>query len=504
MSSRAPSTTASSSLRVRVGHLRRVWGVFRQQPRAIWWTFAALHAAVFVALTPLMLRGGAEGDLPLYRTWATGALSEGRWPVMDFAWVYPAGALLPVVLPNVLGESLYQLVWLLLVTAANAASLWLLTDRGRRTVDAPAAWWWLLVLFLLSPVAFLRLEAFSAPAVVAALLLLGTRPRVAGALLAAATWVKVWPAAVIAAVVVASRGRATVVRACLWVTLVVVAVVAVGGGLSSVDSFVTMQSDRALQLEAPLATPWLWMAMLRVPGASVYENVGLATREVMGPGDTWAVHGSTQAMGVVMIVLVGLLAVAAAGRARAGRAGVAPAGAGRAGVVPAGADGAARAGHESRLVLLGALTLTITLIVFNKVGSPQYVLWIAPVVAAGLWADAAAFRAPARIVAWAAGLTTLVFPVLYLPLIDLDPVAVAVLGVRNVLLVALFGWCVLRLVEEALAAWGRELPPRSWSRRVRSVRVPVPVAVLADTASASASSASTSSGVHSRGARRSS
>ncbi len=486
-------------------HLRRVWGLFRRQPRAIWWTFAALHAAVFVALTPLMLRGGAEGDLPLYRTWATGALSEGRWPVMDFAWVYPAGALLPVVLPNVLGESRYQLVWLLLVTAANAASLWLLTDRGRRTVDAPAAWWWLLVLFLLSPVAFLRLEAFSAPAVVAALLLLGTRPRVAGALLAAATWVKVWPAAVIAAVVVASRGRATVVRACLWVTLVVVAVVAVGGGLSSVDSFVTMQSDRALQLEAPLATPWLWMAMLGVPGASVYENVGLATREVMGPGDTWAVHGSTQAMGVVMVLLVGLLAVAAAGRARAGRTGAAPAGAGRAGVAPAGVDGTAHAGHESRLVLLGALTLTITLIVFNKVGSPQYVLWIAPVVAAGLWADAAAFRAPARLVAWAAGLTTLVFPVLYLPLIDLNPVAVAVLGARNVLLVVLFCWCVLRVVEEALAAWGRELPPRWWSRRVRSVRVPV--AVLADATAASSASSATSapsSAVHSRGARRSS
>jgi hypothetical protein len=505
VSSRAPWTTASSSRGARegLGHLRRVWGLFRQQPRAIWWTFVALHAAVFVALTPLMLRGGAEGDLPLYRTWATGALSEGRWPVMDFAWVYPAGALLPVVLPNVLGESLYQLVWLLLVTAANAASLWLLTDRGRRTVDAPAAWWWLLVLFLLSPVAFLRLEAFSAPAVVAALLLLATRPRVAGALLAAATWVKVWPAAVVAAVVVASRGRAVVVRACLWVTLVVVAVVAVGGGLSSVDSFVTMQSDRALQLEAPLATPWLWMAMLGVPGASVYENVGLATREVMGPGDTWAVHGSTQAMGVVMVVLVGLLAVAAAGRARvvrsqAGRAGRAPR-VRRAARV--GSDAGTVSGHEPRLVLLGALTLTITLIVFNKVGSPQYVLWIAPVVAAGLWADPAAFRAPARIVAWAAGLTTLVFPVLYLPLIDLDPVAVAVLGTRNVLLVVLFGWCVLRLVEEALAAWGRELPPRWWSGRLRSAPVPA-VAAAASADVAAASPATSLSAVHSRGARR--
>jgi peptidoglycan/LPS O-acetylase OafA/YrhL len=60
-----------------------------------------------------------------------------------------------------------------------------------------------------------------------------------------------------------------------------------------------------------------------------------------------------------------------------------------------------------------------------------------------------------------------------------------VLGVRNVLLVALFGWCVLRLVEEALAAWGRELAP-----------------VLADLAPAS--SAPSSPAAHSQVARRSS
>jgi hypothetical protein len=58
--------------------------------------------------------------------------------------------------------------------------------------------------------------------------------------------------------------------------------------------------------------------------------------------------------------------------------------------------------------------------------------------------------------------------VLYLALIDLQPVAVLVLGARNALLVALFAWCVLRLAEEALAAWGRELPPRWWARRVRA------------------------------------
>jgi hypothetical protein len=410
------------------------WAVIRHHPHAIWWAFAALHGTVMLALTPLMVAGDVTGDLPLYRSWASGALADGRWPVLDYDWVYPAGALGPIVLSNILGESLYQFVWLLLLTAANAGGVWLLTDRGRKTVDATAAWWWLLILFLLAPVGFLRLEGFSAPMVVAALLLLATRPRVAGVLLAVATWIKVWPAAVIAAAVAVSRSRGTIVGAGVATSAAIVGLVVVGGGASHLDSFVTMQSSRGLQLEAPMSMPWVWLSMLGVPGSSVYENVGLATNEVMGPGDSWLIEGSTGFMLGVLIVLALLTAVAARG-------------------LP-GARRGARAVDETGVVLLGALALTTTFVTLNKVGSPQYVLWIAPVVAVGLALRPEQFRVPSVLVAWTAGLTTLVFPILYLALLDLNPFAVVVLTVRNALLVVLFGWCVLRVLSEALAAVG--------------------------------------------------
>jgi hypothetical protein len=410
------------------------WAVIRHHPHAIWWAFAALHGTVMLALTPLMVAGDVTGDLPLYRSWASGALADGRWPVLDYDWVYPAGALGPIVLSNILGESLYQFVWLLLLTAANAGGLWLLTDRGRKTVDATAAWWWLLILFLLAPVGFLRLEGFSAPMVVAALLLLATRPRVAGVLLAVATWIKVWPAAVIAAAVAVSRRRGTILGAGVATSAAIVGLVVVGGGASHLDSFVTMQSSRGLQLEAPMSMPWVWLSMLGVPGSSVYENVGLATNEVMGPGDSWLINGSTGFMLGVLIVLALLTAVAARG-------------------LP-GARRGARAVDETGVVLLGALALTTTFVTLNKVGSPQYVLWIAPVVAVGLALRPEQFRVPSVLVAWTAGLTTLVFPILYLALLDLNPFAVVVLTVRNALLVVLFGWCVLRVLSEALSAVG--------------------------------------------------
>jgi hypothetical protein len=410
------------------------WAVIRHHPHAIWWAFAALHGTVMLALTPLMVAGDVTGDLPLYRSWASGALADGRWPVLDYDWVYPAGALGPIVLSNILGESLYQFVWLLLLTAANAGGVWLLTDRGRKTVDATAAWWWLLILFLLAPVGFLRLEGFSAPMVVAALLLLATRPRVAGVLLAVATWIKVWPAAVIAAAVAVSRRRGTIVGAGVATSAAIVGLVVVGGGASHLDSFVTMQSSRGLQLEAPMSMPWVWLSMLGVPGSSVYENVGLATNEVMGPGDSWLIQGSTGFMLGALIVLALLTAVAARG-------------------LP-GARRGARAVDETGVVLLGALALTTTFVTLNKVGSPQYVLWIAPVVAVGLALRPEQFRVPSMLVAWTAGLTTLVFPILYLALLDLNPFAVVVLTVRNALLVVLFGWCVLRVLSEALSAVG--------------------------------------------------
>ena len=102
-------------------------------------------------------------------------------------------------------------------------------------------------------------------------------------------------------------------------------------------------------------------------------------------------------------------------------------------------------GLEQRLILVASFALTAALIVFNKVGSPQYMLWLAPIVAVGLIVDPQAWRKAAG---WLAGVcfaTTLVFPVLYMPLIDGDPFSAGVLLARNVMVVGLFVWSVVVL-----------------------------------------------------------
>ena len=406
--------------------------------------FVAFHAAYVLALLPLIITGGTEGDLPLYRLWAQDAV-QGTWPIVDFEWVYPAGALFPVVFPIVLGPYLYQLVWLLMLTAANWLAVAAIAGaRLQRRSAYPAAWYWILSILLLAPVSMLRLEGVAAPLAIAGLVWVSRRPIVAGALIAAATWIKVWPAAIAAAVVAVCRSRWWVALGGLAASAVIAVAVVVAGGASNLFSFLTIQGARAPQLEAPVATPWVWATIWEVPGARIRQNYELATREVIG-------HGAMAAGEVVGWLMIAAFVAIALLLIRARMTWVA---------------GAARAGAaEGQLVVLGAFAMTAALIVFNKVGSPQYMLWLAPIVAVGLLVDPERWRTPARWMAATSLLTTLVFPIFYMPLVRADPFAATLLLARNVLLVGLFAWSVQAL-------WRLAMPRRA--PRTVSIALPRP------------------------------
>ena len=418
-----------------------------QRPRTLIWAFVAQHVVFFLALAPMMLTGQVLGDLPLYRQWAEMGFDHGLWQGIDSEWVYPIGALGPIILANIGGPHLYQFMWYFMTVLLNAAAVAVLTNFGRRISGYKAAWWFLAASFLLSPVGMLRLEGLTAPLVIMGLVLLARRPIVAAVLLSVATWIKVWPAAVVLAIVVASRRRVTMVVTGVVVTALIAASVWMLGGLRYLTGFVTEQTDRALQLEAPVSTPWVWLAMFGQPQTEIYQNYAIATREIRGPG----AEAVAALMTPVMFAALGLIFVLMLL--------------------------ARRRGHDAaQLLLIGALALVTAFVVFNKVGSPQYMLWIAPVVAAGILHGWHRWRVPAYLMLVISGLTTLVFPVFYLPLIAGDPFSLVLLTLRNGLLVVLLGWAVLALVR-LVRTPGAALPlgltmtdaatrlPRSLSRR---------------------------------------
>ena len=387
-------------------------------PRALVLGFLAVHAVFLLALLPTILTGRVLGDLPLYRTWAENGLLHHLWQGITVEWVYPIGALLPIVLAGLGGPLLYQLLWFLMTMSLNALAVAALTDRGRDARGYRAAWLWLLISFVLSPVALLRLEGLTAPLVIIALVLLARRPVVAAALLTAATWIKVWPAAVMLAVVAVVRRRWLVAATGAAISLAIAGFVWAAGGIRFLTGFITMQSDRALQLEAPVTTPWVWLASAGRPGTVIYQNYAIATREVIGPGTTLVAEVMTPLMFLAVGALLVLMLV-----------------------------GLRRGSDPTLLLLLGSLALVGAFIVFNKVGSPQYMLWLVPIVVVGATRAWRQWRAAAYLMLAISVLTTLIFPIFYLQLIDGDPLAVLLLTARNLLVIVLFGWSVRALVR---------------------------------------------------------
>ncbi|WEO77225.1 glycosyltransferase 87 family protein [Cryobacterium sp. SO2] len=396
---------------------RRAW---LRRPRTLLFGFLGLHVLFLFALLPTILTGRVLGDLPLYRVWAEQALVNGVWQGVDVQWVYPIGAIVPVVLADAAGPLLYQLLWFIMTMALNAAAIGILTDWGRNRAGYKAAWFWLAFSLLLSPVGLLRLEGLSAPLVIMGLVLLARRPVVAAALLTVATWIKVWPAAVVLAILAAGRRRVSVVVTGAVITAAIAATVWAAGGLRFLTGFITMQSDRALQLEAPVTTPWVWLAAMGQHGTTIYQNHAIATREVSGPGAGVAAAAMTPLMFLTVAAIFVLMLLALR-----------------------------RSRDTAQLVLVGALALVTTFVVLNKVGSPQYMLWIAPVVAVGIAHDWARWRVPAYLTLVIGGLTTLIFPIFYLPLVHGDAGAVLLLTLRNGLLVVLLGWSVAALWSTA-------------------------------------------------------
>ncbi|MDJ0334609.1 glycosyltransferase family 87 protein [Salinibacterium sp. G-O1] len=391
--------------------LRGVDRLLGSRPAA-WAGFIVVHAW----LAWLCLFGRHEGmnDVSsVYRQWVEQALDTGVIVGIDSAWVYPILAIVPMLAAAAFGTAHYVATWVALVVAVNALAFAVIATGTRVRV----AWWWLAFLVALGPIALARIDAITVSLGVVGVLMLSTRPRLAGVVLAVATWVKVWPAVLIAAAVVTSRSRWRIVLAGAVVSAGVVILALILGGGARILSFVTEQAGRGLQIEAPITTFWMWAAFTGQPGASVYFDHEIITYQVTGAGVDVAAAAMTPLLVVVVAVVLAL------------------------GVR------AVRAGATMAQVLPSlSLSLVVALIAVNKVGSPQFIGWIAVPIVLGLAMAGGSFRTPAFIALGIAALTQVIYPYLYFDLVTLQPGMLLALTLRNILEFVLLGWAIRALV----------------------------------------------------------
>ncbi|MGV0868422.1 hypothetical protein [Corynebacterium kalidii] len=415
----------------------------RPLPRRRWPAHPAVVAVgwVIAHLVPvawIMSAGTSTGDIRYYFRGLTGAeagaMDEypevGTWPARIVELVTSLGGARA-------DEDTFVTGFVALSVLVSGIFTWCLWRAVRHTGSWPV-WFWILFAGVSGPIFLTRLDIFPGLLVAgyAALLFAGSRrsrsgwsgwsARAATALLAAATMMKLWPGVLGAALVGGFRRASTWVRVCWFFgsLAVLCVVVAVSGGVDRLLSPLTYQGDRGLQVESIAATPWVLAAALHrivdgpagapVPWAITYA--ASKSYEISGPGT-----GVTLTVLTVLTAATILAAVVWALR-RLIRDDWTP----------------ARAVSFS-------VALIMLIIVTNKVFSPQYLVWVAPVVAVAL---VVARRPVVTLISVeilvTALLTTMVYPVFYDWLIANPPyeVAAVALLLRNVAVVVLAVTCV--------------------------------------------------------------
>lgn len=383
--------------------------------------FCVVHLVFLVFALIVSLRGEAFSDTFIYRDWTTAGFRDENLSGGPSPWVYPVLALVPMAIAGLAGPGPFFFLWVLMITLLNGAALARLTVWGRRREAIPAAWWWLVFVFIMGWLGFARVDGFTAPIVLIALAYGVSQPFIASILLSVATWMKVWPAAVMLSLFTVVKQRTKVVAAGILTSVLVVALTAAVGQLPKLLNFLTQQGDRGMQLEATFTTPWLWLSVLHVGDSQMYMNTDINSMQVDGPGTALMSFLMQPLLALAAILVAALTFWALHNGKRSG-----------------GAD-------RTKLLLAGSLTMATAFVVFNKVGSPQFMVWLAPAVAVGLAHSWKEWRVPAAMLIAIGVATYFIYPLFYDALSHNNPLMALVLTVRNVLLVVLFCWSVRRL-----------------------------------------------------------
>jgi hypothetical protein len=348
-------------------------------------------------------------DFFVYRTFAEPVL-DGGLPYRDVFFEYPPLAAPVIALPGVAGtgEETFRLAfagWMLVAAGALVLLCGALAERTggdrRRAMFAAA----------LAPVAcgaLLRTHFDLVPVAItlAALWLVCTqRPRSGLALLGVGALVKGFPLVAVPVVLawLLARGRR---REALEGAAACSAVLLVGAGAAvavspdgAVDAL-RYHLERPVQIESVPAA-----ALLGLDGLGLGEAVSMSSHR--SDGLLHPIDGGVAALGALALILVVALIAALAARS----------------------DG----DDDRRRLVLASLAAVAAFAVLGKVLSPQFVIWVLPL---GALAFAWRMHALALAVLAALVLTQIEFPAHYFDVVAREPLALALVAVRDLVLLA--------------------------------------------------------------------
>lgn len=390
-----------------------------------------LFGALLAQLTLIWL-GTASGD-PFgdvrytYSAWVSAMIDHGYILGVNEPWVYPFVAEAPLWVAHWLSFGDYMTGWFILTVNLNMLTIAYLLGWGKKLERSKVAWFLIACIFLCGPVALGRLEVFSLIlTILGAIALWDKRESSSVQLFNLATWIKVAPVAAVFSGFITSANRRKFLLSFLLGTLALILIGLLLGGDSSMFSFVGMQSGRGIQVESTVGIFWLIQILVGIPGSKIYYDNEILTFQVSG-------FGVTQVASLMTLVQFSALALTMWLGFRARRAGA----------------------DSNTLFAWVFLTATLDLLVFNKVGSPQYELWVVGAAVVGLLFNTERWRPVIWLTLLSSGISWLIFPLCYGSLLDGQTLGVGLLIARNLTVVAILVWSnrqLLRLGKAELVA----------------------------------------------------
>jgi hypothetical protein len=339
------------------------------------------------------------------------------WYGLVTDWVYPALAFVPIWLAGLVAALDYEIAWLVLVFILNtdaALALVKKTESNKPFAGTFASWAFLAALFALGPVAVSRIDSVSAALAIFGLVAINRNQiATASAFFTVAGWIKIWPIALFVSLLATVEQKARAIYVALAITSSVVIVGLITGG-TTVFGFITQQQDRGIQIESVMATVWMWLAKFGL--AEIFFDEQVLTNQVSGV----LVQEVAAASNWLMLLALSITFLLALRAIRAGS-------------------------NRKEVFAIASLTGVLDLIVFNKVGSPQFMVWLAVALVAAIFFEVKSIKMPLIAGGTILLLTQLIYPVFYLELLGLETLPLWLLTIRNLLLVWLLVWANFRL-----------------------------------------------------------
>lgn len=351
--------------------------------------------------------GGAPflADVYLFDRYATDIVGAGGAPYSGVPLEYPPGVVPFIVAPKVIAHEVVSygqgfFILMFLVDVAGFVGLMVLAGRGR---SAYGVWLWVVLLLLLGPLAYARLDLVPAVATIWAVeraskgASFGT-----GAALGFGALTKLYPALLMpAALIASSRRRQFVAGAALVVFL---PLLPLAGHLDEVfDQSVAGQLGRGLHIEST------WGSLLFLAG-----KLGYPTSIVSG-FSTYHFEGSaTDVMRLLSLMLTVATVVGSCWLARR------------------------QVADDRRGFWIGAVMFATlaTILGVGSVFSPQYVIWLCGLGAAAACTTESPVKVPAALLLPVAAATQAIYPFMYRRILAAEVPALSVLLARNMLVLA--------------------------------------------------------------------